>query len=362
MAVQYYKIKKTWNDGKWDKEQKGAFTTYAAAKENFTKELEDQGYKIFDPRGVIVYPNHEITNMMLNDGIDLSDLTLEDSDAYFKGEKDIHHSFVENLIRQYHGKLIEAKQQFALAKEQIVKMDCSDMEIYKIPVNRLKFKFADVLKKNIPNLQSYFNLGFFGGFSELGDYFTLPAGNLVADINLEEHGPGARKYVDIRTVDGKFAFSACENGGDFAGKKLSTVVLMKDGTCRVINTNDIKAEYNFKGINYAVAGVPFKLNGKDISRTTALAEGWGSGTLRGNTYHPFLATKDSDKSYIYYFICNPMEAQQKLIDKINNDTKSLGFDNIVMMDGGGSSYFKYNGSVKVSTSENRQVCSIAIID
>lgn len=361
MAVQYYKIKKSWNGGKWDKEQKGAFTTYAAAKENFTKELEDQGYKIFDPRGVIVYPNHEITNLMLNDDIDLSDLTLEESDAYFKGEKNIHYSFVADIIKQYHNKLVEEKQQYALSKEPIVSMDCNGITIYKIPVNRLKFKFADKTKKNI-DYQSYFNLGFFGGFSELGDWFTLPSGNLVADIVLEEHGPGARKYVDVRTVDGKFAFSACENGGEFAGKLLSTVVLMKDGTCAVYNTNDIKAEHYYNNVNYAVSGVPFKLCGNNISRATALAEGWGSGTLRGNTYHPFLATKNSEKNYIYYFICNPLEAQQNLIDKINNDTKSLGFDNIVMMDGGGSSYFKYNGSVKVSTSENRQVCSIAIID
>lgn len=359
--AQYYKIKKTWNDGKWDKEQKGAFTTYAAAKENFTKEFEEQGYKIFDPYGNAVYPNHWMTNLMLNDGIDLSDITLLKSDQYFKGEIDINHTFIEYIIRQYSEKLAKAQEQYALAKEPVVHFDCNGIEVYKIPVNRLAFEYIDKVKKNISRT-SYFNLGFFGSFSEQGDYFTLPSGNLVADICLEDHDAGARNYLDIRTVDEKFSFSACENGGEFAGKELTTVVLMKDGTCKVINTNDIKAEPMYKDIAYAVSGVPFKLCGNYISRATALAEGWGSGTLRGNTYHPFLATKSKEPNYIWYFICNPTESQQNLINKVNTTMSDLGFDNIVMMDGGGSSYFKYNNTVKVSTSENRQICSIAVIE
>lgn len=52
----YYKIKKEWNNGKWDKTQKGAYTIKSEAIKNCTNELINEGYKVFDSNGNIIYP------------------------------------------------------------------------------------------------------------------------------------------------------------------------------------------------------------------------------------------------------------------------------------------------------------------
>ena len=58
---QYYKINKTFNNGKWNVEQKGAFDFTAKGLEEAIKFYEDSNlsseYFIFDPYGNIEYPN-----------------------------------------------------------------------------------------------------------------------------------------------------------------------------------------------------------------------------------------------------------------------------------------------------------------
>ena len=69
--MDYWRIRKEWNDGKWDKTQIGAFTSYDSALNNYKEEYKDEGYKIFSPIGDILYPNHDITQMIINDGIEV---------------------------------------------------------------------------------------------------------------------------------------------------------------------------------------------------------------------------------------------------------------------------------------------------
>ena len=46
------------------------------------------------------------------------------------------------------------------------------------------------------------------------------------------------------------------------------------------------------------------------------------------------------------------------VDKV----KDFGFKSLIKLDGGGSGIVKINNEVKMSTSENRQINSIIIID
>ena len=68
--AEYYKIRLSWNGGKWDKTQKGAYLYKDQAIAQCTQELIDQGYKVFSPTGEIVYPAqyHELAEQMYKDG------------------------------------------------------------------------------------------------------------------------------------------------------------------------------------------------------------------------------------------------------------------------------------------------------
>ena len=52
----YYRVRKNWNNGKWDSSQICAYTDKEKAIAECTKERIEQGYKVFDPNGEVVYP------------------------------------------------------------------------------------------------------------------------------------------------------------------------------------------------------------------------------------------------------------------------------------------------------------------
>ena len=52
----YYRVRKNWNNGKWDSSQICAYTDKQKAIQECTEERAQQGYKVFDPNGKIVYP------------------------------------------------------------------------------------------------------------------------------------------------------------------------------------------------------------------------------------------------------------------------------------------------------------------
>ena len=57
-------------------------------------------------------------------------------------------------------------------------MECS--------VEEFRISIQDVKKKSTKDAKTFVNAGFFGVYSESGVKFTLPSGNLVADIDTTE--------------------------------------------------------------------------------------------------------------------------------------------------------------------------------
>ena len=52
----YYRVRKNWNNGKWDSSQICAYTDKQKPIQECTEERVQQGYKVFDPDGKVVYP------------------------------------------------------------------------------------------------------------------------------------------------------------------------------------------------------------------------------------------------------------------------------------------------------------------
>ena len=224
--------------------------------------------------------------------------------------------------------------------------------IFPIDIAKFKIKYFDKAKRAGTNIPSYFNLGYFGNFSHDKTKFTLPGGNLVADIDINEIPKEVLPYLKERKIaDGKFYMSANQNAGaQFKSKKVSTLIIEND-VPRIEKINAVK-----EGYRYAVSGVPVMLNGKKITDYTS--EGWEKGVGRP-TYHSCIGIK-GDK--LFYFPIYTTSADCISSGEIYDKVKGFGFTDILKMDGGGSAYFKFENEVQVNTSENRQINTIGVME
>lgn len=353
--MDYWRIRKYWNNGGWDKTQKGAFTSYEAALENYKEEYKAEDYKIFSPSGEILYPHHDITQMMIDDGLEVDSSYWNEA---FKNDSDIVCEYAKEILCRYSQRLRDVKNSVTVLNGVEVINFNDSIEIYKVPVNLFKIKIVDELKKNV-NYPSYSNAGYFATYKEADNNmminFTLPVANLVADISFDDLPEVSHKYWKERKhTDSKIYFGANDNGPQFKGKNVSTLLIYDNNYVDIAQVNDIKVE----SIKYAVSGYPILLNDCIVPYAEALKEGWESGVTR-NTSHPFVGIKGD--GYIYIFGLTTTKTGKNMATEVYEKIKDFEFKSLIKLDGGGSTIIRYNDENKMITSENRRINSIITI-
>lgn len=227
--------------------------------------------------------------------------------------------------------------------------------IHVLEVDPIEFHIVmcDKKKKNISK-KTYVNAGFFGNFKEGSEFFTLPAGHVVCDY--EASGSAIKSYCQVRGkfIGPKYYYSGTSlPGTQFTGKKLSTLIVKGKSA----SIQDVLVP---PYCDYAISGVPIMRNGADVTFATYVrGQGWDASTLYG-TWHVFVGLKTDGKIYVMGMktttgnMITSAEAYRKF--------KAMGFRDVIKLDGGGSFYMKANGRVLQSTSENRQINTIIVID
>ena len=341
----YYRIRKEWNDGKWDKTQKGAYLSKEQAILQCTQQLIDQGYHVFDPNGKDIYPIifDGVAAQMVKDGV------TEDGEYWtniFVSLEAPDAKYVKTIIERYQAKLAEME---ALKEPVVETIKHGNTTIFKVPTSIFRIDWFDKNKRNTEE-NTHINAGYFGGYKEGNLYFTLPSANLVCDIKEEEIDPIVMKYLKERVVkDGKLYFSADKNSSSqFRSKKVSTLIIMKDNKAYVEQVNSVEDD----NVSYAVSGAPIIRNGSLVKDYTA--EGWDSSIARP-TWHTFIGLTSTD--YVYIFGYKTSTSNCITSEEVYDEFYDMGFTHLIKLDGGGSAYGRVNGETIFNTSENRQICS-----
>ena len=341
----YYRVRKNWNNGKWDSSQICAYTDKQKAIQECTEERVQQGYKVFDPDGKVVYPItlEKQTKVLKNDGV-IPDDEIEYWNDIFNRKKLVHLDDLNVIINRY-SKLLNKNETKIVSHNGICML--------RIPSNRFQIKLVDKSKSNLDE-DTYFNLGYFANFKEDGIFFTLPVANLVADTDENTLSSPCLKYLKERKVkDNKVYFYASQNASDqFKTKDVSTLIICNDNTVFIDKYNSLYDE----DVKYAVSGAPIIIDGFRAT-TEYLDEGWDNSIDRP-TVHGFLGVKDN---YIYYFYIETKTSNCITSGEIYDKIKDCGFSDVIKVDGGGSFYCKINGEIQKSTSENRQINNIGVV-
>lgn len=341
----YYRIRKEWNNGKWDKTQAGAFLSKDQAILKCTQQLIDQGYKVFNPDGKIIYPMNKIAVQMQKDGITKD---VEYWSDVFDLKEQPNAEYVKTIIERYQNKFSNISNKI-YNKPMVEVIDHGSTKIFKVPTSLFRIEWFDKNKRNT-NDETHINAGFFGNYKENGIYFTLPSANLVCDIKTEEINPVIIKYLKERKlVNGKLYFSANKNSSaQFRTSNVSTLIIMRDNKAYVKQLNSVEDE----NIIYAVSGAPIIRNGslvKDYKN-----EGWDTSITRP-TWHTFIGLTSED--FVYVFGYKSCTLNCITSEEIYDEFYDIGFNHLIKLDGGGSAYARVLGNTVYDTSENRQICS-----
>lgn len=356
MAIQYYKIRLSWDGGKWNKTQKGAYTTLDAAIEHCTQDLIDAGYKVFSPEGEVVYPIYynELAKRMKADGV-TEDITYW-SDV-FDGKSDLNLDYVKTIIERYSDLVNKAPEE-----DKIEKISKGDKTVYKIPVSKFHIKWHDTYKRrNNEEYSNYANAGYFAGFKdENGTYFTLPVATCVCDVDMSKISDTVKKYLNKfpMKANGKLYYSTEYNSySQFKGKKTSALCI-KDGKAFI---QKVGVASDIADMDYALSGVAILIDGFQQTYNNAIDEGWFGSELR-NTSHSLIGLKKDDPDHIYYFSFKTTVYGNNGMKEIVNNMKDFGFSDIIKFDGGGSAYAQFNNNPIMNEPENRWISTIFVFD
>ena len=185
---------------------------------------------------------------------------------------------------------------------------------------------------------SYINGGFFGYYKRGATPYTLPRGNLVADIvsdtSLKKVAEEDwKKYV----FGNKIRCSCTTNPADsgLLNKKVTTFVLPTTGT-------PYMAELMESPVNarYAISGIPVIRNKVDVSFNNFVKpQGWDNS--------PFYATSRNFiglKGTSIWIVSGESKTDNFVAQsEVYNALKDFDFDDLIALDGGGSYYHKYEG-------------------
>lgn len=355
--MRYFRIRKTWNNGKWVADQIGAYTSLEAAKLHITQDLINAGYKIFSPDGEIVYPEqfNELSTKLYDAGIvsdkqywsDVFDGKIEVS---LDNLKYLCQNALSNLVSS--GDFGTSKRQFIYDHDTVVGMMFKPQDF--------QIRYLDAIKSKLEgiNCVSCFNLGYFGNYTEGKQKFTLPGANLVADIDVTSVPEEVLQYLRERKIspEGKLHYSANKSTPEFRDKKVSTLVIYKSEAygseymAQMAKLNDVDSDE----ILYAISGAPVIWNRKKV--TDFRSEGWDNSITRA-TYHGILGLKGQQ---LYYFWTKTTSSDCITSGELYNFLQPYELDYAIKVDGGGSFYAKL-GEAAVKTSENRRINNVGII-
>lgn len=227
------------------------------------------------------------------------------------------------------------------------------IHIVEVPIDEFKIVMNDSTKKNVGK-KNYCNAGFFATYHENKKPFTLPVAHLKCDYAATFSA--TKKYCTER---GKF------NGSKFTfdssnwsyqnpcfNKAVSTL-LVKDNSASIQDVVSIPAN-----CNYAISGVPIMRDGQDIKFATYVkGQGWDASSLYA-TWHIFVGLKQETDNKIFVISMKTKTGNMITSGEAFKVFKSLGFYDVIKLDGGGSAYMKVNNTAVVATSENRRISNI----
>lgn len=188
---------------------------------------------------------------------------------------------------------------------------------------------------------SYVNGGFFGYFKEGVTPFTLPVGNLVADVTQNSSLKYvAEKYWKPYVSNGKFRYNIADNASpQFKGHIVTTFIVPAIGMPYVARVSAAPAD-----CRYAVSGIPVIRNGEDVSYSKVVKEeGWDDSPLYATTRN-FIGLKGST---IYIVSGKSTTSNFVATSEVYNTLKDFGFNDLIALDGGGSFYHKFEGKADI---------------
>lgn len=213
------------------------------------------------------------------------------------------------------------------------------------PADRLQIVMVDKPKNQLQENEA--NAGFFAPHHEGDDWYTLPVGHLICDYEADDQW--TRKYCEERgKFEGsKFFFdnSYWEFNNSLYGTKISTLVI-KDGAAKIIDTVEIP------DADYAVSGVPVLRNGADCKWGAYVTkQGWTGASVLA-AWHTFVGVKD-DPSKVYVIGMETTSGNMVKTSEAFNVFRTLGFRDVIKLDGGGSFYMNAGGEVLTSGGSRR---------
>lgn len=227
------------------------------------------------------------------------------------------------------------------------------VHIVEIPVNDFSIEMCDKRKKYAAS-KNYCNAGYFAAFKEGGTTFTLPVGHLVCDFK------ASNKYVKYYCEQrGKFVSNdkyQFDSGkwshmNSLYGKAVSTLIV-KDGTASIEDVKNLPG-----GIDYAISGIPIMRDGADVKFATYVrGQGWDGSPLYA-TWHVFVGLKKDCKT-LYIMGMRTRTGNMILTAEAFRKFRTLGMQDVIKLDGGGSFHMNVNGKSIASTSENRLINTI----
>ncbi len=197
--------------------------------------------------------------------------------------------------------------------------------IYQISPSDFKIIVCDSAKKDRP-YNNYFNLGFFAQ----GDGVTIPVGNLANNGEIIAQAKMNASWLNL------------------AGHELTTIYTTKDFKCGITKTDDLAS---IDGLNTAVSGVPIIRGGKKVTLEDIKAEGY-FGSEVYDTWHGFLGIKNGNLIYV---------GMKCGFDDMYNSLKSLGINDAIKLDGGGS-YILKTPDTTATTDGNRRIHNIGVFE
>lgn len=202
-----------------------------------------------------------------------------------------------------------------------------------IAPGKFHIKVWDAAKKTT-KIRDYFNLGFFG---ILKGGATIPVGNLCADGEVITEASNQESWLSSH------------------GRKMTTLCVFDDGTVKVMKTDTISG---LKGLQSAVSGIPVVLGGEDVSwKNDCKPEGYTGGECYA-TWHGFLGSLRDGS--LKYFAMKTKTGNCIQSSEVWNKIKGYGFDDVIMLDGGGSFVLDNGGKNVAVTSENRRIHSVGL--
>ena len=249
-------------------------------------------------------------------------------------------------------KMVEAKRKELLGIKTNEKNGRITLNGYTIErVDSFSIKYWDKSKKK-GTAESYVNGGFFANYKENNVNFTLPVGNLVADIELLSLPVEARKYVKKNVIGTKYRCAIADNvSTDFKGSAVTTFVVMWNGSVYVKELVAPPAE-----CRYAISGIPVIRDGKDVSYNSFVKpQGWDASPFYA-TSRNFIGLKDG----VIYIVSGTSKTENFVAkSEVFNALRTFGFEQLISLDGGGSYYHKYKGKADLVWTD-RQVNNLVV--